>query len=153
MMVIMPGSAPQASIRLRCTNSKLAVNRPAPDALIGAESFVSPRPRADIVCAGGLRASLNLLCSQPAIQHSEHHDRSPQRGFQIAAPTETSLFCLKNGAERPLFHFDDIDLVRRPIDTRRIANNVDQPIHRMEASEQVIVLPEGLAAPPGVAKL
>ena len=67
----------------------------------------------------------------------------PQTGDQLLAVGEVPLLDIENAAEAAPLERQHVDPAGTGLDPGRVADDVDQPVERMQAAQQIIVLAIG----------
>src|SRR6516162_9061682 len=70
-------------------------------------------------------------------------DRAAQAGDQFPTASEVGFLGGENRREPPLLERQHVDPIRFGIDPRRVAYDVDEPVKRMQAAEEIIVFAIG----------
>src|SRR6516162_9396834 len=70
-------------------------------------------------------------------------DRAAQAGDQFPTASEVGFLGGENRREPPLLERQHVDPIRFGIDPRRVAHDIDEPVKRMQAAEEIIVFAIG----------
>src|SRR5262245_17713190 len=81
--------------------------------------------------------------THPTPLPADRADTLAQRGDQVGAVGEVALLDVEHACEAALLQRQHVDQVVRAVDARGVADDVDQPLERMQAAEQVVVLAIG----------
>ena len=73
----------------------------------------------------------------------QSRDTGAQLGDKLGAVRQMRFFCVEDLHEAALLERQHVNSIRLRINTCRIANDVDEPVKRMQAPEEIIVFPIG----------
>ena len=99
---------------------------------------------------GGLQSYAPALAGAPRTRlprsgrlPAELVEALPQTGDQLLAVGEVLLLGVEDAAEAALLERQHVDPAGTGLDPGRVADDVDQPVERMQAAEQIVVLAIG----------